>query len=62
MKELPKGFSFKKTRGGLTAILDENDKAVLYAYNEETALRCLPCAERFGGVGPARKNEKYVEL
>ena len=63
MKELPKGFSFRKTRGGLTAVLDEEGKELLYSLNEEAALKALPCLARFGGVaGEQRAKEKYVEL
>ena len=50
MTELPKGFSFYKTRGGLVAILDQEGKPLLYSISEQRALQALPCLERFGGV------------
>lgn len=42
MIELPAGYSFKKTRGGLVAIHDENDFPLLYGLSEESVLGCLP--------------------
>ena len=63
MNELPAGFSFYKTRGGLVGVLDENGKAVLYSISEQRALQALPCLERFGGViSSQRKTEKAVDL
>lgn len=63
MTELPKGFSFYKTRGGLVAILDEEGKPLLYSISEQRALQALPCLERFGGVITSqRKLEKAVDL
>lgn len=50
MTELPKGFSFYKTRGGLVAVLDEEGEPLLYSISEQRALQALPCLERFGGV------------
>ena len=61
--QLPEGFSFSVTRGGLTAIHDENGVVLHYSLNEEEALRALSCHERFGGgPGYAHKVDKYVEL
>lgn len=63
MTELPKGFSFYKTRGGLVAILDEEGKPLLYSISEQRALQALPCLERFGGVITSqRRTEKHVDL
>ena len=63
MTELPKGFSFYKTRGGLVAILDEEGKPLLYSISEQRALQALPCLERFGGViSSQRKTEKAIDL
>jgi hypothetical protein len=63
MTELPTGFSFHKTRGGLVAILDEEGKPLLYSISETRALQALPCTERFGGVITSRKEvQKSVEL
>lgn len=63
MTELPKGFSFYKTRGGLVAILDEEGKPLLYSISEQRALQALPCLERFGGVITSqRKLEKAIDL
>ena len=61
--ELPAGFSFSVTGGGLTGIRDESGTVLHYSLNEEEALRALSCHERFGG-GAARtkKIDKYVEL
>ena len=63
MTELPNGFSFYKTRGGLVAILDEEGKPLLYSISEQRALQALPCLERFGGViSSQRKTEKAIDL
>lgn len=63
MNELPAGFSFYKTRGGLVAILDEEGKPLVYSISEQRALQALPCLERFGGVvSSQRKTEKAVDL
>lgn len=63
MNELPEGFSFYKTRGGLVAIKDETGKPLLYSISEERALQALPCLEQFGGVVVSRKTkEKAVDL
>ena len=61
--ELPQGFSFSKTRGGLTAIHDETGTVLHYSLDEESALICLSCHARFGGgEAHAHKVDKYVEL
>lgn len=61
--QLPEGFSFFVTGGGLTGIRDENGTVLHYSLNEEEALRALSCHERFGGgPGHAHKVDKYVEL
>lgn len=63
MTELPTGFSFYKTRGGLVAILDEEGKPLLYSISEARALQALPCTERFGGVITSqRRTEQHVDL
>lgn len=63
MTELPKGFSFYKTRGGMVAILDEEGKPLLYSISEQRALQALPCLGRFGGVvSSQRKLEQAVDL
>jgi len=63
MTELPKGFSFYKTRGGLVAILDEEGKPLLYSISEQRALQALPCLERFGGViNSQREAGNHVDL
>jgi hypothetical protein len=63
MNELPEGFSFYKTRGGLVAIKDEQGNPLLYSISEARALQALPCLERFGGVVVSRKAvEKAVDL
>lgn len=63
MTELPKGFSFYRTRGGLVAILDEEDRPLLYSISEERALQALPCLERFGGVITSKRSaERHVDL
>ena len=41
--ELPAGFSFFVTGGGLTGIRDENGTVLHYSLNEEEALRALSC-------------------
>jgi hypothetical protein len=63
MNQLPKGFSFKHTRGGLVAVLDELGTPLLYSISEERALQALPCLERFGGVITSqRKIDKAADL
>ena len=61
--ELPAGFSFSKTRGGLTAIHDESGTVLHYSLDEEQALLALSCHERFGGgPGRAHKVDAHVDL
>ena len=55
MDKLPEGFSFRKTRGGLVAVLDENGTPLVYSISEIRALQALPCLERFGGVITTRR-------
>lgn len=63
MNELPQGFSFYKTRGGLVAVLDEAGEPLVYSISEQRALQALPCLERFGGVIVSqRKTEKAIDL
>lgn len=61
--ELPAGFSFSTTKGGLTAIHDETGTVLHYSLNEEEALRALSCHARFGGgAGVTKQVDQYVEL
>ena len=61
--ELPPGFSFSKTRGGLVGIHDESGTVLHYSLDEEQALLALSCHERFGGgAGHAHKVDDYCEL
>lgn len=63
MTELPKGFSFYKTRGGLVAVLDEEGKPLVYGISEQRVLQALPCLERFGGVITSqRETGGHVDL
>ena len=63
MLELPTGYSFFKSRGGLTGVKDDQDQILLYGLTEETCLKAIPCLKQFGGVaGNQRAKEKYVEL
>ena len=63
MNELPQGFSFKNTRGGLVTVLDEEGKPLVYSISEARALQALLCLERFGGVITSKcKIDKAVDL
>ena len=63
MNELPTGYSFFKSRGGLAGIKDETGAILLYGLTEEICLRALSCHERFGGrITSEIVKEDYVEL
>ena len=63
MTELPTGYSFFKSRGGLIGVRDDQDQILLYGLTEEICLKAIPCLKQFGGVaGNQLAKDKYVEL
>ena len=63
MTELPTGYSFFKSRGGLIGVKDEQGEILLYGLTEEICLKALLCHERFGGkITSEIVKEDYVEL
>ena len=63
MNELPTGYSFFESRGGLIGVKDDQGEILLYGLTEEYCLKAIPCLKRFGGVaGKQLAKDKYVEL